>query len=73
MTDREGDQKMATHRAMPAKSPIGTEHEYSINDKNFGPCRSPTRSSSGSAEKCNMRCSFGGIYVSKELQKHAWS
>ena len=36
-TARKKAMQMALQKALPASSPIGTEHEYSINDKNFRP------------------------------------
>ena len=62
--------KMATYKAMPAKSPIGTEHEYSINDKNFRPLAISDKILKQISGEVQYEVPFGGIQVAKELQKH---
>ena len=59
------------HKALAAASPIGTEHEYSINDKNFRPLAISDRIIQRIAGQVQHEVAFGGILVSKELQKHA--
>ena len=62
--------KMATLKAMPAKSPIGTEHEYSINDKNYRPLAISDKILQQISDEVQYEVPFGGIRVAKELQKH---
>jgi hypothetical protein len=62
--------KVTKHRAMPAKSPIGTEHEYSINDKNFQPLTISDKIIEKISGEVLHDVPFGGIFVAKELQKH---
>jgi hypothetical protein len=50
---------------------IGTEHEYSINDKKCRPLAISDRIIEKIAGKVQHEVAFGGILVSKELQKHA--
>ncbi len=59
------------HKALAAASPIGTEHEYSINDKKCRPLAISDRIIEKIAGKVQNEVAFGGILVSKELQKHA--
>jgi gamma-glutamylcysteine synthetase len=59
------------HKALAAASPIGTEHEYSINDKNCRPLAISDRIIQRIAGQVEHEVAFGGILVSKELQKHA--
>ncbi len=63
--------KKAMHKALRAASPIGTEHEYSINDKNCRPLAISDRIIQRIAGQVQHEVPFGGILVSKELQKHA--
>ncbi|MGB5099063.1 MAG: glutamate-cysteine ligase family protein [Methanothrix sp.] len=63
--------KKAMHNALAAASPIGTEHEYSINDKNHRPLAISDRIIQKIAGQVQHEVPFGGILVSKELQKHA--
>ena len=63
--------KKAMHKALAAASPIGTEHEYSINDKNHRPLAISDRIIQKIAGRVQHEVPFGGILVSKELQKHA--
>jgi len=63
--------KKEMHKALAAASPIGTEHEYSINDKNFRPLAISDRIIQRIAGQVQHEVAFGGILVSKELQKHA--
>ena len=59
------------HKALAAASPIGTEHEYSINDKNYRPLAISDRIIERISGQVQHEVAFGGILVSKELQKHA--
>jgi len=59
------------HKALAAASPIGTEHEYSINDKNHRPLAISDKIIQRIAGQVQHEVAFGGILVSKELQKHA--
>lgn len=59
------------HKALAAASPIGTEHEYSINDKNHRPLAISDQVIRRIAGQVEHEVHFGGILVSKELQKHA--
>lgn len=61
----------ALHKALKAASPIGTEHEYSINDRNGRPLAISDRIIKRIAGRVDHEVHFGGILVSKELQKHA--
>ncbi|MCK9442355.1 MAG: glutamate-cysteine ligase family protein, partial [Methanothrix sp.] len=63
--------KNTMHKALAAASPIGTEHEYSINDKNHRPLAISDRIIQKIAGQVQHEVPFGGILVSKELQKHA--
>ena len=58
------------HRALPAGSPLGTEHEYSINDSHFRPLAISDRIIERICGRVENEISFGGIRLSKELQKH---
>jgi gamma-glutamyl:cysteine ligase YbdK (ATP-grasp superfamily) len=49
---------------------IGTEHEYSINDSNFNPLPISDKIIEEISGAIEHEVSFGGIKVSKELQKH---
>jgi len=53
------------------KKAIGTEHEYSINDKNYRPLAISDRIIERISGQVQQEVAFGGILVSKELQKHA--
>lgn len=57
--------KMAMNEA------IGTEHEYSINDMNCRPLAISDRIIERIHGRVEHEVAFGGILVSKELQKHA--
>jgi hypothetical protein len=59
------------HEALRVLSPIGTEHEYSINDTNCRPLPISDRIIERIAGRVDHEVHFGGILVSKELQKHA--
>ena len=61
----------ALHKALKAASCIGTEHEYSINDSNGRPLAISDRIIERIAGRVDHEVHFGGILVSKELQKHA--
>jgi gamma-glutamyl:cysteine ligase YbdK (ATP-grasp superfamily) len=50
---------------------IGTEHEYSINDESFHPLPISDRIINRISGSIEHEVKFGGIKVSKELQKHA--
>jgi glutamate---cysteine ligase / carboxylate-amine ligase len=56
---------------MKAAMKIGTEHEYSINDDNFNPLPVSDRIIERISGSVTDQVEFGGILVSKELQKHA--
>ena len=49
---------------------IGTEHEYSINDQDFNPLPISDKILERISGSVENEVSFGGIKVSKELQKH---
>ncbi|MCX6669953.1 MAG: glutamate-cysteine ligase family protein [Methanothrix sp.] len=51
--------------------PIGTEHEYSINDRSFRPLPISDRIIEQLSGAVEHEVAFAGILVSKELQKHA--
>jgi hypothetical protein len=55
---------------MPIMS-IGTEHEYSINDGQFNPLPISDKIIERISGAVEHEVAFGGIKVSKELQKHA--
>lgn len=61
---------MHVHKALPATSPIGTEHEYSINDSNFRPLAISDKIIERISGEVHHEVPFGGIKISKELQKH---
>jgi gamma-glutamyl:cysteine ligase YbdK (ATP-grasp superfamily) len=50
---------------------IGTEHEYSINDKNFSPLPISDKIIEGISGSVQHEVALGDIKISKELQKHA--
>jgi hypothetical protein len=50
---------------------VGTEHEYSINDRNFRPLPISDKIIEKICGKVKHEVAFGGIKLSKELQKHA--
>jgi hypothetical protein len=50
---------------------VGTEHEYSINDQDFKPLPISDKIIERISGNVEHQVSFGGIKVSKELQKHA--
>jgi len=50
---------------------IGTEHEYSINDSDFNPLPISDKIILRISGRIDDEIEFGGIKVSKELQKHA--
>ena len=60
----------AIRRATPALYSLGTEHEYSINDRRFCPLPISDRILERINGRLEHEVSFGGIRVSKELQKH---
>jgi gamma-glutamyl:cysteine ligase YbdK (ATP-grasp superfamily) len=62
--------QMALQKALPALAPIGTEHEYSIIDKNFRPLPISDKIIEGISGEVSDEVHFGGISISKELQKH---
>ena len=62
--------RAAVHRTQPAQSPLGTEHEYSINDSDFQPLAISDRIIQRLHGRVEHEVAFGGIRVSKELQKH---
>ena len=69
-TARKKAMHMALQKALPVSAPIGTEHEYSINDKNFRPLPISDRIIEQISGTVSDEVSFGGINLSKELQKH---
>ena len=52
------------------KKAIGTEHEYSINDKNYRPLTISDKIIERISGEVLQEVPFGGIRVAKELQKH---
>ncbi|VVB67483.1 Glutamate--cysteine ligase [uncultured archaeon] len=56
---------------MPVALQIGTEHEYSINDRHFRPLPISDRIIEQISGAVEHEVPFAGIRVSKELQKHA--
>ncbi len=56
---------------MAMNEAIGTEHEYSINDMNCRPLAISDRIIERIHGQVEHEVAFGGILVSKELQKHA--
>jgi len=60
----------ALHVSVPALSPLGTEHEYSINDRSFLPLAISDGIIDRLCGRIEHEVAFGGIRVSKELQKH---
>jgi gamma-glutamyl:cysteine ligase YbdK (ATP-grasp superfamily) len=50
---------------------VGTEHEYSINDRDFNPLPISDKIIERISGNVEHEVAFGGIKVSKELQKHA--
>src|SRR5512136_2661987 len=50
---------------------IGTEHEYSISDENWRPQPISDKIIERISGAVEHEVSFGGVKVSKELQKHA--
>ena len=61
----------AFFRSPAAVSCIGTEHEYSINDKSQRALAISDQIIKKIAGRLDHEVAFGGILVSKELQKHA--
>jgi hypothetical protein len=61
----------ALFKALAAPSSIGTEHEYSINDKEQRALTVSDGIIERIAGRLDHEVAFGGILVSKELQKHA--
>ena len=61
----------AFFRALAAGSCIGTEHEYSINDKSQRALAISDKIIEKIAGRLDHEVAFAGILVSKELQKHA--
>lgn len=61
----------AFFRSLAAGSCIGTEHEYSINDKSQRALAISDQIIERIAGRLDHEVAFGGILVSKELQKHA--
>ncbi|NMC11214.1 MAG: hypothetical protein GYA39_09655 [Methanothrix sp.] len=57
-------------KALATSSQLGTEHEFSINDKNFQPLPISDRIIQQLNRSVMHEVAFGGIKVSKELQKH---
>ena len=61
---------MALNKALATSKPIGTEHEYSINDKHFRPLPISDRIIEQISGAVSDEVPFGEISLSKELQKH---
>ena len=61
---------MARYKALPSSAPIGTEHEYSINDMKFRPMPISDKIIEQISGKVSHQVPFGGINLSKELQKN---
>ena len=59
------------YRALAIPPSIGTEHEYSINDRNQRALAISDRIIERISGRVDHETAFGGILVSKELQKHA--
>ncbi len=59
------------HNALESPSFIGTEHEYSINDKDQRALAISDQIIERIAGRVDHEVAFGGILISKELQKHA--
>ena len=59
------------YRALAIPPSIGTEHEYSINDRNQRALAISDRIIEKISGRVDHETAFGGILVSKELQKHA--
>jgi gamma-glutamylcysteine synthetase len=57
--------------AKQVEKPIGTEHEYSINDQEFNPLPISDRIIMRISGALQHQVRFGEIEISKELQKHA--
>jgi len=55
-------------KALETSSQLGTEHEFSINDKNFQPLPISDRIIQRLNGSLKHEVAFGGIKVSKELQ-----
>lgn len=62
---------MARQKALAVSTEVGTEHEYSINDRDFQPLPISDRIIERIHGCVEHEVYFGGIKVSKELQKHA--
>lgn len=62
--------RIALHKAMPASSPLGTEHEYSISNSNFEPLAISDKIIQRIHGQVVNEVTYGGIKISKELQKH---
>jgi len=59
------------YRSLAIPPSIGTEHEYSINDRNQRALAISDRIIERISGRVDHETAFGGILVSKELQKHA--
>jgi hypothetical protein len=58
-------------KALAISAQVGTEHEYSINDRDFQPLPISDKIIERINGSVEHEVPFGGILVSKELQKHA--
>ena len=70
-TKTETDRGLTVKRRLAVSSPVGTEHEYSINDRDHRPLAISDRIIERIAGEVQHEVPFAGILVSKELQKHA--
>ncbi|HNX40409.1 MAG TPA: glutamate-cysteine ligase family protein [Methanothrix sp.] len=70
-TETVGKANPAGRTRLAVSSPVGTEHEYSINDKDHRPLAISDRIIRRIAGELQHEVPFAGILVSKELQKHA--
>ncbi len=65
------DAGLTGNRRLDISSPVGTEHEYSINDKDHRPLPISDQIIRRISGNLQHEVPFAGILVSKELQKHA--
>lgn len=68
---KQTDKRTRKQITIQADKQIGTEHEYSINDSDWNPLPISDRIIERISGAVEHEISFGGIKISKELQKHA--
>ncbi len=68
---KQTDKRTRKQITIQADKQIGTEHEYSINDSDWNPLPISDRIIERISGAVKHEVSFGGIKISKELQKHA--